>query len=549
MALKRDRALVVAKRIAAAAFLALAVWAFFGGHRLAHLAVSLQAVPASLRNPWVAIPSFFVLTLLFGRVFCEAMCPLGIMQSLVNFIFHPKTQVRRVCTRLPESKAQLAVRWSVFALVMALWGFGFGAIAYSFEPYTILGRTLTLCGYFPALMAAILIAAAVGKGRLWCNWICPFGTLFALVGRYAPWGNKVEKRCANCRKCFPGAKPSAEKTPEGGVTRREALKGVAVLAVAEKLTDGGLADLIAPGKSERKSSVLPPGAVSRGRFERRCLGCGLCVTACPTGVLAPSMSLRTYGQPELDFSRGFCSVDCDGQCSKVCPAGALLPLGGAARRDVHIGVAVWHADRCLRAKDGVNCNLCERKCPVNAIHIAGGVPVVDELACIGCGVCERQCAARPLPALTVEGLDIHRVVRPMDEAELFSEMARLVDGGAAVVVAKDGVIRGREEGRGIAPLMKLHDARALRGAMVFDKVIGRAAAAICISGGVKKVRAKLMSKGAKQMLEASGVPAEGETVVDMIENREKTGMCPMEKTVEKLSDPAEMVEALRRKMK
>ncbi|MCR5414324.1 MAG: DUF1893 domain-containing protein, partial [Kiritimatiellae bacterium] len=268
--------------------------------------------------------------------------------------------------------------------------------------------------------------------------------------------------------------------------------------------------------------------------------------ACPTGVLRPSHSGLTIGQPELDFGSGACNPDCDRQCAKACPVGAIAPLDGVLRRDVHVGRAVWHADRCLRSTEGVSCSLCVRKCPVGAIHIAGGVPVVDEVACIGCGECERHCAARPEPALVVEGDDVQRVVRPMSEDDLASEMKRLLrEEGFAVATARGGVIARREKGRGIKPLLDLLDAGALRGALVVDRVIGRAAAAICIVGGARKVAAVLASADAAKMLERHGIPFSADETVPHILNREKTGGCPMEATVEGLDDPAAMVSALR----
>ncbi|MCR5413748.1 MAG: DUF1893 domain-containing protein [Kiritimatiellae bacterium] len=562
MVLKRQTVAAIAKRSAAAVFLVLCIWAFFGGHRLAQTAVRLQLVPALLRNPLVAAPVFIVATALFGRFFCEMMCPLGILQSLANWMSRPRGQVRRVCTRLPQTKVQMAVRWSVFAVFAALLGLGFGALAWSLEPYTIFARAMTLSGVFSFVLAAIVLLAAFGKGRIWCNWICPAGSVLNLLSRFAPFGNRVEKRCANCRRCFvskntavsadnsdaPSSKDAEKGSEAAGVTRREALKGVAVLAVADKLVDGGLAEIVLPGNAVRERTVLPPGALSRNRFRRVCLGCGLCIKSCPTGVLSPSVSLRTFNQPEIDFSRGVCSPYCDGQCSKACPAGALKIPRGVPRSDVHIGVAVWHAERCLRTAEGVQCSLCERKCPAGAIHIEGGVPVVDELACIGCGICERQCAARPEPALVVEGLDIQRVVVPMGEEDLVAEMKRLLDEGASVVVAKDGVISGRESGSGISPLLKLHDSGDLRGAIVVDKVIGRAAAAICLSGGAASVHAKVMAAGARDMLLATGVKCDADTMAATIVNRQGTDSCPMEKAVEGLDDPASMVEAIRRRI-
>lgn len=547
----------IVKRAVAAIFLTLAVWAFFGGHRIPQLAVALQAAPACLKHPLVAVPAFIGLTAVIGRFFCEMMCPLGIMQSLVNWLVHcgwlkflPKP-VRRVCTRLPEKKAQRIVRWSVLASFALLLACGYGAVAYSVEPYSILGRALTGLKPFAILLAAILALAAVGDGRFWCNWICPLGTVFHLASRKAPFGNRVCKGCANCRKCFPKAEASAAPaaTAAGGLTRRETVQGLVLLAAAEKTTDGGFAELLAPGSvTSRKASILPPGALSRLRFQRMCLGCGLCIKACATGVLVPSARLGTFGQPELDIDGRICHPDCDRQCAKACPAGAIARLADVPRRDIHIGRAVWDSAKCIRNTDGVACTLCSRKCPYDAIHVVEGAIVVDDRLCIGCGICEKACAARPEPAIVVEGLDVQRVVRPMDEAELIGEMVSLLQSGDAVVIAREGVIRHRGRGRGISPLMRLLDADALQGSLVVDRVIGRAAAAICACGGARKVHALLMSTGAAEFLKARGIGCEADEMVPEIMNRTKDGTCPMEATVKGMKDPFTMVDALRRKL-
>ena len=546
----------IVKRAVAAVFLTLAVWGLFGGHRLPHLALELQAVPAMLKHPLVAVPLFFGLTALIGRFFCETMCPLGILQSLVNRLTHPKTGVRRICTRLPETKAQRIVRWSVVAVVAFLLAAGYGALAYAVEPYSLLSRALAPYLVFSVLLGAILLVAAIGDGRLWCNWVCPLGTLFHLASRKAPFGNRVCKGCANCRKCFPKpsaepAKAAEEKPAEGdGVTRREAMQGLVCLAAVEKTTDGGLAELVLPGvATSRGASVLPPGALSRARFQRLCVGCGLCVKSCTTGVLKPSTKLATFGQPELDLSAAVCDPDCDRPCARACPAGAILPLADVPRRDIHVGRAVWHAQKCIRTTDGVTCTLCSRKCPYGAIHLDGGAVVVDDRLCIGCGICENACAARPEPAIVVDGLDIQTVVRPIGEADLIAEMKTLLKDGDAVVVARDGVIRNRERGRGIGPLLKLHDDEALGDALVVDRVIGRATAAICVLGGVRRVHAPLMSKGAEAFLKEHGVVCSCDESTDQILNRDKSDICPMEKTVADLTSPAEMVTALRAKLR
>ena len=334
---------------------------------------------------------------------------------------------------------------------------------------------------------------------------------------------------------------------ESGATRRETLKGVAVLAVADKLTDGGLAGVSLPGSPEREQPVLPPGAGSRQKFALKCAACQLCVVNCPGGCLKPSTKLRTFGQPEMDFRRGYCISTCV-KCGQVCPEGAIANLQDVMRKDVHMGHAEWKKDLCIRTTEHVECTACVRKCPVRAIHLVAGFPVVDRDACIGCGACEHVCPARPMPAIFVQGHEVQRVVRRLSEADLVLEMKSLVDGGKACVVAKGGVIVRQLEGRGVKPIVDelTRDPKAFEGAVAYDKVVGRAAAAVYVVGRARKVAADVMSEDAVKLLEANGIAAEPLKTVPQIINRAKTGVCPMEQAVSGLQKPEDMVNTLRK---
>lgn len=524
----------------------------------------MQAVPAALSFAdavgdggfsvlkCTAFVVLVVLTLLFGRFYCKTMCPLGVVQSFVDFLFRRKKSVRRVCTRLPESPARRIVRWSVLAVAASLCLAGFWSIAWLLDPYAIYARMLALTFPFALIGAAVLLLAACGKARWWCNWICPAGTLFDLVSRLAVFKDKVGPGCGNCRACFAsGAGESENAKPCAGealATRRESLKGFAVLAAAEKIYDGGFADVTPPGSPKRPLSVLPPGSGKRTDFMRKCVSCHLCVANCPEKILRPSMSLKSFGQPEMDFRNGYCLVSCT-RCTDVCPSGALMPLQSEMRPNVRMGLAVCDHASCVRSVNGDKCNACERKCPVKAIAIVGGYPVVDELRCIGCGACEHVCPARPMPAIYVKGYDMQRMVLPMSEADLLLEMKKLVAAGRSIAVARDGVICGTSDERGIAPAMAMLDAGKLKDAFVVDKIVGRAAAAIFAVGGVKKVYATVMSRGAMEFLKAKGIDAAADETVENIVNRAKTGTCPMESAVEKMQDAEKMVETLRKALK
>jgi polyferredoxin len=186
-----------AVKVVLAALMLAAVTAAFFGVRECALAAKVQLVPALLALDAAAIAFLVILVALRGRLYCEIVCPLGIVQGLVRWIARKK--VRRVCTRLPDTKMQRVVRWSVFALALlaGLCGLSFVWL----DPYAIFGRGLSLVG---VLLFVVLALALVKEGRLWCNWICPVGTLMQLVSRLSVFKDKVAKcdHCEECRRCF-----------------------------------------------------------------------------------------------------------------------------------------------------------------------------------------------------------------------------------------------------------------------------------------------------------------------------------------------------------
>lgn len=385
------------KSAVAAAMLAAVTAAFFG----APTEIACRIQPAAT---WIFL-AILLLTPLTGRLFCETMCPLGILQSAVNRLFHPRRRSRRVCTRLPQTPAQRVFRWAVLFAAAALAAAGFGALAWCLTPYSIYGKALML--FVPGLMifAFVMVSAAFGHGRFWCNWVCPAGTLFTLLSRKCALAHKVGPGCSKCQACFKKTEKEQDMTGEK-LTRRETLKGIAVLAAvetAEKTTDGGFADVTLPGMPNRRAIALPPGALPRDEFNLKCVGCGLCIKACRGDCLSPSVSLSTFGQPQMDFRRGFCLTGCRGVCASVCPTGAISILKNVDRSHIHVGTAVLKRELCIRTTDKVACTACSRKCPVEAIRITDGFPAVDENACIGCGACEHVCPSRPEPAIRIEG--------------------------------------------------------------------------------------------------------------------------------------------------
>lgn len=352
--------------------------------------------------------------------------------------------------------------------------------AHFLEPYSLYGKAITsiTSSYYTWAAYAVVwvllfvvLTIALLRGRLWCNTLCPIGTWLSFFSRkpaFAPTINadkcngcglcarncKSEcidpathtidmSRCVDCYDCISTCRQSAisvgfnwkkkassdtksEKTTASesvpvDQSRRNFLAtagvlGLAAAANAQHKTDGGLAAIEQKKVPVRSGRLLPAGSHSDRRFAQACTACQLCISACPHGVLRPSMDPEHFMQPEMSFERGYCPVGCHA-CSDVCPAGAIKLSSPEEKTSVQIGHAVWIADNCVVLRDDVSCGNCERHCPTNAIQMVAYkgdkshlVPTVDTERCIGCGHCEYVCPSRPLSAIYVEPHSTHRSI-------------------------------------------------------------------------------------------------------------------------------------------
>lgn len=102
-------------------------------------------------------------------------------------------------------------------------------------------------------------------------------------------------------------------------------------------------------------------------------------------------------------------------------------------------------------------------------------------------------------------------------------------GGYSCVIAKGTEIRTFQQ-RGVADLYDLlrEDPAFLKGAHVADKVVGKAAAALMVLGGVENVYADTISEPALTVLREAGIDVRFEQKVPHIKNQDKNGWCPLE---------------------
>ncbi len=116
----------------------------------------------------------------------------------------------------------------------------------------------------------------------------------------------------------------------------------------------------------------------------------------------------------------------------------------------------------------------------------------------------------------------------------------LLSGGHCCVACKGTELACYDE-HGIRPLLRIlrETPEFLQGASVADKVIGRAAALLLAFGGAQELFACLLSETAIPVLQAHGIPYRYETLVPVIQNRDNTGLCPMEQRAQSLDTPEE----------
>ncbi|MDE6661313.1 MAG: DUF1893 domain-containing protein [Anaeroplasmataceae bacterium] len=104
--------------------------------------------------------------------------------------------------------------------------------------------------------------------------------------------------------------------------------------------------------------------------------------------------------------------------------------------------------------------------------------------------------------------------------------------------------------RGVTPLLEfIESGFDYRQYSAADKIVGKAAAFLYASLGVKEVYAEVLSKGAIPVFEKYNISFEYHTLADNIINRKGTGPCPMEEAVSHCSSKEEALLAVYNKVK
>ena len=204
-------------------------------HWLSWLA-KIQFLPAVMALNVVVVVALLVLTLVFGRIYCSIICPLGVFQDILAR-FHRKKN------KYSYSKEVKWLRYPVLVVFIIAAVAGIGSLFQLLAPYSAYGRIATMIfqpiwkvgnnilaeiaaradSYafysvdtwmrsLPVLIIAavtlvVLFVLAWRGGRTYCNTICPVGTILSFFARFS-W-LKIhfdEDKCKNCSMCSKNCK-------------------------------------------------------------------------------------------------------------------------------------------------------------------------------------------------------------------------------------------------------------------------------------------------------------------------------------------------------
>ena len=198
----------------------------------------VQFLPAVLALNVAVIVGLVLLTLVFGRVYCSVICPLGVFQDGVAHLAvarKRKKKDRKPFGYSPEMKWLRYIVWGLFVLALIL---GIQAFVAILAPYSAWGRIVQnlfqpvylwvnnlfaglaeRAGSYafyekevwlrslPTLLVAVATLVAVvvlawKNGRTWCNTICPVGTTLSFFSRFAMFRPMIDANvCKGCKQC------------------------------------------------------------------------------------------------------------------------------------------------------------------------------------------------------------------------------------------------------------------------------------------------------------------------------------------------------------
>lgn len=429
-----------------------------------------QLIPALLAANTLAIIVLAVLTLVFGRIYCSVLCPLGVFQDIINRIRLAVTPKRK---RKPGvfrySKEHKILRYSFLAIFVLLFVAGLLAlIPQSFagllDPYSIFGRSIGQffvsawrsgasavasvtadkgiylidgnpaplayiwgVGAVAAIQLVFVIYIAWRSGRGYCNTICPVGSILGLLSRFSLLKPVINlDKCNSCGSCGRHCKASCINTKEHKI---DYSRCVVCMDCINNCTQGAISYTIRRKPQKQTADAKQPEAGRRNFVVGAAIaaGTGIAMAAEKTtdGGFAPLKAKKRHngivgtvpsGAISLEHLRSHCTA-CQ-LCISTCPSGVLKP---SMELSTFMQPVMTFTDGFCRPE----CTSCADICPTGAILPIGkaekaaikvGTAKVDTGMCISaaygqkCGTCERSCPTKAIHMIAGENGNMRPIV-------------------------------------------------------------------------------------------------------------------------------------------
>ena len=207
----------------------------------------IQFLPAVLALNVGVIVGLVLLTLVFGRVYCSVICPLGVFQDGISWLRAHKSK-----KAFQYTKEKKWLRYGVWVLFVAALIAGVHVFVTLLAPYSAYGRMVqnllqpvylwgnnalawlaeragsyafyekevwirSVPTFIIAVVTLVIIVILAFKGgRTYCNDICPVGTTLSFFSRFAMFRHVIdESQCVRCHSCERKCKAKCiEITPE-----------------------------------------------------------------------------------------------------------------------------------------------------------------------------------------------------------------------------------------------------------------------------------------------------------------------------------------------
>lgn len=390
-------------------------------------------------------------TFLFGRVFCNWICPYGTLHQFVGWLFENRTMSKRIGQNRYH-KAQF-LKYSiliVFLLMSAMGALQIGLLDPIVMMYramatffaliidTATGRIggaaegfgasvsfLDLLKFAPGVENRIFVGSFwigviflffvlmnLWKPRFFCRFVCPLGALLGAIASKSIFRiNRIVEKCTDCDLCLLRCEGASD--PQSLIRQAECFSCMNCL---DDCPENALEFTMF--RQDRKQVVPYPDMSRRKVVFAGALGLIAAPALRNNGrVNDENFSAKMIRPPgsveELEFLER--CIKCD-QCINVCPTNVLQPatLKEGGIEAVWTPVMNFHIAHCQ-----FKCNLCSEVCPTGAIRkitvaeklgegpyreqgpVRLGTAFIDTSRCLPwanqlpCVVCEEVCPVAP----------------------------------------------------------------------------------------------------------------------------------------------------------